>query len=170
MARGNLKADFRTDKAVSSLRLLNMTNRKQNCQNKRTSARPDVQRGSANWQIYFSRWGNAWKKLPFSGNIANKYQRPTILLLNIESLTANKMNVLYYLALQFEALVILLQKNTALMQKNLTSRLPTSWAFLMQEAWPCHVGSQSTKVYAFGPIFTNIGDLSSCAWTLVIII
>ena len=58
------------------------------------------------------------KKLPFSGHIANKFRRPTILQLNIEGLTASKMNVLYYLALQFEALVILLQRPTALMQKS----------------------------------------------------
>ena len=50
------------------------------------------------------------KKLPFSGHIANKFQRSTILQLNIESLTASKMNILHYLALQSEALVILLQE------------------------------------------------------------
>ena len=50
------------------------------------------------------------KKLPYSGHIANKFQRPTILQLNIEGLTASKMNVLHYLALQSEALVILLQE------------------------------------------------------------
>ena len=48
--------------------------------------------------------------MPFSGNIANKFRRPTILQLNIEGLTATKMNVLHYLALQFETLVILLQE------------------------------------------------------------
>ena len=45
-----------------------------------------------------------------SGHIAHKFRRPTILQLNIKGLTASKMNVLYYLALQSEALVILLQK------------------------------------------------------------
>ena len=49
-------------------------------------------------------------KLPFSGHIANKFRRPTILQLNIEGLTASKMNVLHHLAMQSEALVILLQK------------------------------------------------------------
>ena len=53
---------------------------------------------------------NAWKKLIFSGHIVNKFQRPTILQLNIEDLTASKMNVLYYFALQSEALAILLQE------------------------------------------------------------
>ena len=54
--------------------------------------------------------GNAWIKLLFSGHIANKFRRPTIFQLNIEGLTASKMNVLHYLALQSEALVILLQE------------------------------------------------------------
>ena len=49
-------------------------------------------------------------KLPFSGHIANKFRRPTILQLNIEDLTASKMNVLHHLAMQSEALVILLQE------------------------------------------------------------
>ena len=54
--------------------------------------------------------GNARIKLPFSGHIANKFRRPTILQLNIEGLTASKMNVLHHLAMQSEALVILLQE------------------------------------------------------------
>ena len=58
----------------------------------------------------FSGRGNVKIKLPFSGHIANKFRRPTILQLNIEGLTASKMNVLYHLAMQSEALVILLQE------------------------------------------------------------
>ena len=50
------------------------------------------------------------KKLPVLGQIANKFRRPTILQLNIEGLIASKINVLHYLALQSEALVILLQE------------------------------------------------------------
>ena len=65
---------------------------------------------SVNRQTSFSERGNAWIKLPFSGNIANKLRRPTILQLNIEGLTASKMNVLHHLALQSKALVILLQE------------------------------------------------------------
>ena len=56
------------------------------------------------------RRGNACIKLPFSGNIANKFRRPTILQLNIEGLTASKINVLHHLAMQSEAIVILLQE------------------------------------------------------------
>ena len=48
--------------------------------------------------------------MPFSGNIAKKLRGPTILQLNIEGLTASKMNVLHYLALQSETLVILQQE------------------------------------------------------------
>ena len=70
----------------------------------------DIQCGSANRQTSFSGLGNAWIKLPFSGHIANKFQRPTILQLNIEGVTASRMNVLHHLAMQSEALVILLQE------------------------------------------------------------
>ena len=70
----------------------------------------DVQCGSANWQTSFSGRGNVKIKLPFSGHIANKFRRPTILQLNIEGLTASKMNVLHHLAIQSEALVILLHE------------------------------------------------------------
>ena len=48
--------------------------------------------------------------MPFSGHIANKFWRPIILQLNIDGFNASKMNVLHYLALPFEALVILLQE------------------------------------------------------------
>ena len=47
---------------------------------------------------------------PSSGRIVKKYRRPTILQLNIEGLTAGKMDVLHRLAEQYEALVILLQE------------------------------------------------------------
>ena len=50
------------------------------------------------------------KKPPFSKHFANKFRRPTILQLNIKGLIARKINVLHYFALQFEALVILLQE------------------------------------------------------------
>ena len=96
--------------AVSQLLLSIMTDQNQTCQNGRGSTHSDVQRGSANRQTSFSGRGDAWIKLPFSGHIANKFQRPTIFQLNIEDLTASNMNVLHYLALQSEALVILLQK------------------------------------------------------------
>ena len=87
-----------------------MTDRNQTCQNERVSTHSDVQCGSANWQTSFSGWGNVRIKLPFSGHIANKFQRPTILQLNIKGLTASKMNVLHHLTVQSEALVILLQE------------------------------------------------------------
>ena len=76
----------------------------------RVSIHSDVQCGSASRQTSFSGRGNAKIKLPFSGHIANKFQRPTILQLNIEGLTASKMNVLHQLAMQSEVLVILLQE------------------------------------------------------------
>ena len=69
-----------------------MTDRNRTYQNGRVSTHSDVQCGSANRQI------------SFSGHIANKFRRPTILQLNIEGLTASKMNVLHHLAMQSEAL------------------------------------------------------------------
>ena len=87
-----------------------MTDRNRTYQNGRVSTHSDVQCGSANRQTSFSGRGNVRIKLPFSGHIANKFRRPTILQLNIEGLTASKMNVLHHLAMQSEALVILLQE------------------------------------------------------------
>ena len=87
-----------------------MTDRNRTYQNGRVSTHSDVQCGSANRQTSFSGRSNVRIKLPFSGHIANKFRRPTILQLNIEGLTASKMNVLHHLAMQSEALVILLQE------------------------------------------------------------
>ena len=96
----------------------------------KVSTHSDVQCGSANWQTFFSGRGNARIKLPFSGPITNKFRRPTILQLNIEGLTASKMNVLHHLAMQSEALVILLQE-TALMQKSWYFQT-TNWLGVIQ--------------------------------------
>ena len=63
----------------------------------------DVQAGQ--WQTSFSGRGDAHFR-----RTVNKFQRPSILQLNIEGLTASKMSVLHHLALQCEALVILLQE------------------------------------------------------------
>ena len=87
-----------------------MTDRNRTYQNERVSTHSDVQCGSANRQTSFSGRGNVRIKLPFSGHIANKFRRPTNLQLNIEGLTTSKMNVLHHLAMQSEALVILLQE------------------------------------------------------------
>ena len=87
-----------------------MKDRNQIYQNERVFTHSDVQCGSASWQTSFSGRGNSRIKLPFSGHIANKFRRPTILQLNIEGLSASKMNVLHHLAMQSEALVIILQE------------------------------------------------------------
>ena len=99
--------------------VLKMTNQNQIYENGRVSTHSDVQRGSANWKTSFTGRGNAWIKLPFSSHIANKFRRPTVFQLNIEGLTANKMNVLYHFALQSEALVILLQETHRIDAKKL---------------------------------------------------
>ena len=38
------------------------------------------------------------------------------------------------------------------------SKLPTSWVFFKQEAWPCHVCPRATEIHAFGLISIDIGD------------
>ena len=96
-----------------------MTDRNQTYQIRRVSTHSNVQCGSANWQTSFSGRGNDRIKLPFSGHIANKFRRPTILQLNIKGFTASKMNVLYHLAMQSEALVILLQETNCTDAKKL---------------------------------------------------
>ena len=83
---------------------------KPNLPNERVSTHSDVQYGSANRETSFSGRSNAGIKLPFSGHIANKFRRPTVLQLNIEGLTASKMNVLHHLTMQSEELVILLRE------------------------------------------------------------
>ena len=81
------------------------------CPPGRVSTHSDVQ-GPANQQTSFSGRddGCVAHKLPFSGHIIQKFRGPSILQLNIEGLTASKMNVLHHLATQLEAFVILLQE------------------------------------------------------------
>ena len=136
-----------------------MIDRNRTYQNGRVSTHSDVQCGSANRQTSFSGRGNVRIKLPFSEHIANKFRRPTILQLNVEGLTPSKMNVLHHLAIQSEALVILLQETHLHWCREVgTSKLPTSWIFFKQEAWSCHVCSRATEIHAFGPMSTDIGD------------
>ena len=88
-----------------------MIDRNHTYKNGRVSTYSDVKCGFANRQTFFSGRGNVCCiKLPFSEHIVNKFQRLTILQLNIEGLTASKMNVLHHLAMQSEALVIPLQE------------------------------------------------------------
>ena len=134
-----------------------MTDRNQTYQNGRVSTHSDVQCGSADRQTSFLGRGNSWIKLLFSGHIANKFRRPTILQMNNEGLNANKMNVLYHSALQFEALVILLQETHSTDTEKLVLpnyQLPGS----SLSRKPCHVCPRTTKIHAFGAISTDIGD------------
>ena len=81
------------------------------CPPERLSTYSNVQ-GSANQQTSFSGRDDECvaHKLPFSGHIIEKFRGPSILQLNIEGLTASKMNVLHHLATQLEAFVIFLQE------------------------------------------------------------
>ena len=88
------------------VRLSEMSDRNRTYLRERVTPHPDVQPGPTTRQLLFS--GRA--DVPLSGHTVNKFRRPAVLQMNIESLTANKMNVLHHLAVQYEALVILLQE------------------------------------------------------------
>ena len=88
------------------VRLAEMSDKKRTCQTGRVTSHPNVQPGPTTRQTTFSGWGNS----SLSGLTVNKFRRLAALQLNIEGLTASKMNVLHYLAVQYEALVILLQE------------------------------------------------------------
>ena len=81
-----------------------MTDRNQVSPNDRASTVTDVPARPCKRQTPFSGRGDPSKR------IVNKFQEPAVLQLNIEGLTASKMSVLYHLAAQREALVILLQE------------------------------------------------------------
>ena len=81
-----------------------MTDRNQICPNGSASTVTNVLARPCKWQTPFLERGNASKR------IDNSFQRPAILQLNIEDLTASKMSVVYHFAAQCKALVILLQE------------------------------------------------------------
>ena len=88
-----------------------MPDRYKICPNGRVLTHREVQPEPANQQTSFSGRGNACgSNLPFLGHIVITFQRPTILQLNIGGLTARKMKVFHHLAVQHEALAILLQE------------------------------------------------------------
>ena len=88
------------------VRLSEMSEKNQSFQPGRVTPHRDVQPGSNTRQTPFSGRGD----VPLSGHTVNKFRKPAVLQLNIEGLTASKINVLYYLAVQYKALVILLQE------------------------------------------------------------
>ena len=80
------------------------------CPPGRVSTCSDVQ-GPANQTSFLGRDDECVAhELPFSGHIIKKFRGPSLLQLNIEGLTAGKMNVLHHLATQLEAFVIFLQE------------------------------------------------------------
>ena len=55
--------------------------------------------------------------MPLSGHTVNKFRKPSVLQLNTQGLTASKMNVLYHLAVQYKALVILREAHCTCAEK-----------------------------------------------------
>ena len=88
------------------VRLSEMSDRNRTCQSVRVTPHPDVQPGPTTLKTPFSGRGD----MPLSGLIVNKFRMPAVLQLNVEGLTASRMNVLHHLTVQYEALVILLQE------------------------------------------------------------
>ena len=86
--------------------LSEMSDRNRTCQSGKVTSYPDVQPGHTTPQTPISRRGD----VPLSGHTVNKFRKPAVLQLNIKDLTASKMNIFYHLAVQYEALVILLQE------------------------------------------------------------
>ena len=84
-----------------------MSDRNQICQPGRVTPHPIVQPGPTTRQTLFS----GRDDVPLSGHTVDKFRWPAILKLNIEGLAASKMNALHHLAVQYEALAILLQKS-----------------------------------------------------------
>ena len=124
---------FHVARSVTLSTLFNLADRNRICLNGGTPN--DLQAGP--WQTSFSGRGDAHLR-----RTVNKFQRPSIFQLNIEGLTASKMSVLHHLALQCEALVILLQEThctSVVGSKVRSSELPSSWVFLEQETWSCNV-------------------------------
>ena len=93
-----------------------MSERNRTCQPGRTTPHPDTQPGPTTRQTPFSERGD----VPLSGHTVNKFRRSAVFLLNIEGLTASKMNILHYLAVQYEALVVLLQETQCACADKLT--------------------------------------------------
>ena len=88
------------------VRLSEMSDRNRTCQPGKVTSQPDIQPGSTTRQTPFSGRGD----VPLSGHTVNKFRRSANLQLNIEGLTASKMNLLHHLAVQYETLVILFQE------------------------------------------------------------
>ena len=82
-----------------------ISGRNRTCQPGRITPHPDVQPGPTTRQTPFSGRGDAL----LSGHTVAKFRRPAVLQLNIEGLTASKMNILYHLAVQYEATVSIFQ-------------------------------------------------------------
>ena len=109
--------------------LSEISDRNRTYQPGRITPHPDVQPGPTTRQTPFSGWGD----VSLSKNTP-KFRRPAVLQLNIEGLTASKMNVLHHLAEQYEALVILLQETHCTCANKLTiPGFALSWSSLSRK-------------------------------------
>ena len=123
-----------------------MSDRNGTCQPERVTTHLDVQPEATTRKTPFSGQGD----VPLSGYTINKFRKPTVLKLNIEGLIASKMNILHHLAVQYQALVVLLQKSHCTSADKLT--IPS---FTL-------AGSSLSKKHCLATFFHN-----RLKWTLV---
>ena len=153
---------FLVARSMSTLVLrIRMTGRNQICPNGRASTISDVLASPCKWQTPFSGWGDASKR------IVNKFQRPVILQLNIEGLTASKISVLHYLAAQREALVVLLHEtHCTTAQRLVLPDYQLSWFSLSRKHGPATFVHEQLKWTLFNHLHLH-RRLSGCAVTLM---
>ena len=134
---------------VSLLLLLNMTDRNRTYRNGRLSTHSDVQLGLLIGKRPFQGESRPGKNYLLKVTLPKKFLRPTILQLNLEGLTASKMNVLHHLAMQSEALVILLQETHCTdAEKLVLPHYQLAGSSLSRKHGPCHICPRATNAYS----------------------
>ena len=150
---------------IMLVRLSEMSDRNRTCQPGRVTPHRDVQPGPTTRQTPFS----GRDDMPLSGHTVNKFRRPAVLQLNIEGLTASKMNVLRHLAVQYEVLVIIPQETHCTCADKLT--IP---GFALAGSSLSRKHGLATFVHdrlrwTFAEQSGLHRRLSGCAWTLMVI-
>ena len=134
-----------------------MTDRNQICPNDRASTVTDVLARPCKWQTPFSERDDASKR------IKTHHQQVPKACHSAEHRRSHcKMSFLYHLAVQCEALVILLQETHGTSAQRLVLPDYQLAGFSKQEAWSCYVCPRTTEVDLFRPISTYIGDRMVC--------
>ena len=135
---------------VSLFLVLNMTDRNQTSRSGRVPIHFDVQREYANWQMCFSGQGNA-----FRGTLLTSFEDSLFSSCTSKASLLTRSTFFITLLCSLRHSSFFYRRPTALMRRSWYFQA-TNW--LGFKAWPGHVCPLAPKVYAFGPIFTNIRD------------